>query len=189
MLPSKCTNRKCEICGRKDFNARMLGPLIHTPSISAHFKCVLFSPQTPDKTSFAERPEDDAIAGVTSRFIRSVGAHARKMVIICLYFSLQSSCTYKVALLLFFSEMRFLQKRRRQRWMLFRYRHWYETSCLFQEVSCGLWTTRWSIVRYLPCSRNGVGLLRSPKSNWTVNNHQKSNFNWNKLIPVFTLSF
>lgn len=81
MPASKYNRRLCEICGRKDFNARMLGPLLHTTTISAHFNCVLFSAQTPDTTSIAAQPEDDAIAGVTSRFIRSVGTHAKKLVI------------------------------------------------------------------------------------------------------------
>lgn len=81
MPASKYNHRLCEICGRKSFNARMLGPLLHTTTISAHFNCVLFSAQTPDATNIAARPEDDAIAGVTSRFIRSVGMHAKKLVI------------------------------------------------------------------------------------------------------------
>lgn len=93
MPGSKYINRKCEICGRNNFNARMLGPLLHTTTISAHFNCVLFSPQTPDATSIAKCPEDDAIAGVKSRFIRNVGMHAKKLVIFLFSFRF-SAITY-----------------------------------------------------------------------------------------------
>lgn len=53
--------------------------MIHK-SISAHFNCVLYSPVTPDAESVAPRPEDDAIAGVSTRFIRVEGRRAKKMV-------------------------------------------------------------------------------------------------------------
>lgn len=60
----------------------MLGPMIHTKTISAHFNCVAFSPVTPDKTSLAPNQGDDAIAGVTARFIREEGHRAFKLVIL-----------------------------------------------------------------------------------------------------------
>lgn len=81
MPPTKDFERKCEICKRSNFNGRMLGPLIHTNSISAHYNCVLYSPITPDAESVAPRPEDEAIAGVSTRFIREEGRRAQKLVI------------------------------------------------------------------------------------------------------------
>lgn len=73
--------RKCEICKRSNFNGRMLGPLIDMHSISAHFNCVLFYPVTPAAESLAPQPGDDAIAGVSTRFIRQEGHRAQKLVI------------------------------------------------------------------------------------------------------------
>lgn len=81
MSANKGFERKCAICRRKEFNGRMLGPLIATKTISAHFNCVLFSPITPDTTSLAPNQGDDAIAGVSSRFIREEGKRACQLVI------------------------------------------------------------------------------------------------------------
>lgn len=52
--------RMCEICKRRNIDHRMLGPFIHTNTLSAHFNCVLFSPITPDETS----RNADGVAGV-----------------------------------------------------------------------------------------------------------------------------
>lgn len=82
MPATKDFERKCTICQRKDFNDRMLGPLIHTKTISGHFNCVLYSPIMPDAVSIASNKGDDGIAGVKSRFIREEGARASKLVII-----------------------------------------------------------------------------------------------------------
>lgn len=85
-------NRNCEICHRTNFNSRMLGPMVHTKTISAHFNCVVFSPVSPDKTSLAPNPEDDAIGGVTTRFIRGEGRRAKKLVnLYSLFFSIHST--------------------------------------------------------------------------------------------------
>lgn len=58
----------------------MLGPFIQTKTISAHFMCVLFSPVTPDESSQRNNPDDDAIAGVSARFIRNEGLRAERLV-------------------------------------------------------------------------------------------------------------
>lgn len=42
--------------------------------------CVLFSPVTPDEASQRDNPDDDAIAGVSARFIRKEGVRAEKLV-------------------------------------------------------------------------------------------------------------
>lgn len=73
--------RKCEICQRKHFNDRLLGPLMHTKTISAHFNCVLYSPVTPDALDLQTREEEDAIGGVKSRFVRAEAGRAKKLVI------------------------------------------------------------------------------------------------------------
>lgn len=83
MPANKGFERKCEICRRDNYNGRMLGPLIHTKTISAHYNCVMFSPVTPDETSRRDNPNDDAIAGVTARFIREEGGRAKQLVRIC----------------------------------------------------------------------------------------------------------
>lgn len=59
----------------------MLGPIIHTKTISAHFNCVLYSPVTPDALDLQTREEEDAISGVKSRFVRTEAARAKKLVI------------------------------------------------------------------------------------------------------------
>lgn len=91
-------DRKCEICGRSNQNGRMLGPLIHTRTISAHYNCVLFSPTTVDANSLSSGSEDSGICGVTSRFIRSEGSRAKKLV--CSIFSplIRSSDLYFISL-------------------------------------------------------------------------------------------
>lgn len=81
MPANKDFERKCEICLRSILNDRVLGRLQHTKTISAHVNCVLYSPVSPDSMSLASRPDDDAIAGVKSRFIRDEGARAKKLVI------------------------------------------------------------------------------------------------------------
>lgn len=70
----------CEICKRSVLNARLLGPLIHTRTITAHYNCVLFIPVTPHSTSRRHNETDDAIAGVSTRFIRDEGARAKLLV-------------------------------------------------------------------------------------------------------------
>lgn len=82
MPATKDFERKCTICQRKECNDRMLGPLIHTKTISGHFNCILYSPVMPDAGSIASNKGDDGIAGVKSRFIREEGARASKLVII-----------------------------------------------------------------------------------------------------------
>lgn len=98
MSPPAEFERKCEICKRSNFNGRMLGPLIHTDSISAHFNCVLYSPVTPDAESIAVRPEDKAIAGVSTRFIRDEGRRAQRLVIkkksMIFNFVMSAVCSY-----------------------------------------------------------------------------------------------
>lgn len=79
-MAEKVFGRKCEICRRDNFDDRTLGPLIHANNISAHFNCVLYSPVTPDETSLAPKPEDDAIAGLSTRFVRDEGKRAKKLV-------------------------------------------------------------------------------------------------------------
>lgn len=81
MPANKDFERKCQICKRSNFNGRMLGPLIHTNSISAHYNCVLYSPVTPKAECVASCPEDEAIAGVSTRFIRNEGRRAQRLVI------------------------------------------------------------------------------------------------------------
>lgn len=73
-------DRKCEICLRDNYNERMLGPLMHTKSISAHYSCVLYSPVTPDAVSLAHHQKDDGIAGVTARLIREEGSRSKQLV-------------------------------------------------------------------------------------------------------------
>lgn len=72
--------RVCEVCKRSNWNGRILGPMVVTRTLSAHFNCVLYSPITPDAVHFAPNPEDDAIAGVSSRFIRTEGKRAKELV-------------------------------------------------------------------------------------------------------------
>lgn len=74
---------KCEICQRKNFNGRLLGPLIHTKATSAHFNCVLYSPVTADalELDLQTHEEEDAIGDVKSRFVRAEAARAKKLVI------------------------------------------------------------------------------------------------------------
>lgn len=76
----KMPERKCEICKRNKFNPQQLGPFIQTKTISAHFNCVLFSPINPSQSSRRNNPDDDAIAGMSARFVRKEGARAKKLV-------------------------------------------------------------------------------------------------------------
>lgn len=73
---NKRFQRVCEICSRSNQNERLLGPLINSQTISAHYNCVMFSPVTVDATS----KEDHGICGVTARFIRTEGSRAKKLV-------------------------------------------------------------------------------------------------------------
>lgn len=82
MPATKNFERQCTICRRKERNDRLLGPLIHTKTISGHFNCILYTPVMPDAGSIASNHEDDAIAGVKSRFIRDEGVRASKLVTI-----------------------------------------------------------------------------------------------------------
>lgn len=81
MPRNKKFERKCAICQRSKVNERMLGSLIHTKMISAHYNCVLFSPILPDATSMSAHAAQDSIGGIKSRFIRGEGTRAVKLVI------------------------------------------------------------------------------------------------------------
>lgn len=102
----KVFGRKCEICRRSTFDQRTLGPLVHTKTISGHFNCVLYSPVAPDATSLAPHPEDDSIAGVTTRFVREEGKRAKKLVI---DFSKFFNWFYFFSLLMYVSILLFLR--------------------------------------------------------------------------------
>lgn len=74
------SKRVCEICKRSKWHGRILGPIVITKTVTAHFNCVLYSPITPDVSSLAPNPENDAIAGVSARFVRTEGKRAEKLV-------------------------------------------------------------------------------------------------------------
>lgn len=150
MPPSKNFERKCEICKRSHFNSRMLGPLIHTKSISAHFNCVLYSPVTPDAESFAPRAEDDAIAGVSTRFISDEGRRAQKLVKKNQFYSIDHlvSLTLYFSLTLCLTVMQFLQIERCTHRVLLRYWHWCSAEILLQKVSHWLWLESWSVIQH-----------------------------------------
>lgn len=76
----KKSERVCEICKRSNWHGRILGPMVITKTLFAHFNCVLYSPVTPDEASLAPNPEKDAIAGVSSRFVRTEGKRAGNLV-------------------------------------------------------------------------------------------------------------
>lgn len=94
MASKKKTGKKCDICLRDTLNDRALGRLQETRTITAHVNCVLFSPVSPDKTSLTSRPEDDGIAGVTSRFVRQEGKRAKKLVFQIFHFFCSHSLTH-----------------------------------------------------------------------------------------------
>lgn len=152
MPPSKNHERKCEICKRSNFNSRMLGPLIHTNSISAHFNCVLYSPVTPDAESFAPRPEDEAVAGVSTRFIRDEGRRAQKLVQKSILINTPSRISHTLFLSFSISAclavVQFLQNERRTHWVLLRYWHWCSAKILRQKVSHWLWLESWSVIQH-----------------------------------------
>lgn len=78
-MPRRKYMRTCAICRRGNIDRRLLGPLIHARTISAHITCVLYSPILPDATSLCP-DSDDAIGGVSSRYIRTEGARAKLLV-------------------------------------------------------------------------------------------------------------
>lgn len=65
--------------------------MVVTKTVSAHFNCVLYSPETPGEASLAPDPEKDAIAGVTSRFVRTEGKRAALLVGFLYFFFLNAS--------------------------------------------------------------------------------------------------
>lgn len=79
-MPRRKYMRTCGICRRGDIDRRLLGPLVHVKTISAHINCVFYSPIMPDATSLVPN-SDDAIGGVSSRYIRTEGARAKLLVI------------------------------------------------------------------------------------------------------------
>lgn len=117
--------RKCEICGRANENDRTLGPLVHTRTISAHYNCVLFSPVAVDATT-AQQSKNDGICGASTRFIRSEGSRAKKLVIpvhrIFLWGTIRLSSFHTVFSYLH-SAMQLLQIQWSSHWVLLRYRN------------------------------------------------------------------
>lgn len=97
--------RKCEICCRDTYEARMLGPLMHTKTISAHYNCVLFSPVAPTAVNLAPHQEADGIAGVTARFIREEGGRSKQLVI---FFCFNFFSDPIDAIFLYFSDLQLL---------------------------------------------------------------------------------
>lgn len=160
---NKKFERKCEICGRSNRNERILGPLIHTQTISAHYNCVLFSPVTVDAISIASKSEDDGICGVTARFIRSEGNRAKKLV--CSIFAY--SCFGCIYLFIsfnyfwFYLEMQLLQMQWSTHGVLFRYWNWFRFEILSQALPCRLWCWCWSIINCEQRKRHRFFVLRT----------------------------
>lgn len=80
MPPKQKAKKSCFICLRSIENEHLLGPLITTKTITAHFLCVLFNPVTPDADDFAAPEKDGGICGLSARYIREQAGRAAKLV-------------------------------------------------------------------------------------------------------------
>lgn len=80
MPPKQEAKKSCYICLRSIENDHLLGPLITTKTITAHFLCVLFNPVTPDADDFAAPEKDGGICGLSARYIREQAGRAAKLV-------------------------------------------------------------------------------------------------------------
>lgn len=81
MPPKQKAKKSCFICLRSIENDHLLGPLITTKTITAHFLCVLFNPVTPDADDFAAPEKDGGICGLSARYIREQANRAAKLVL------------------------------------------------------------------------------------------------------------
>lgn len=144
---SKKFQRVCEICSRPDQNERLLCPLIHPSTISAHYNCVLFCSVQVDATSV----EEHGICGVTPRYIRTEGNRAKKLVRLIFRFQLFRDLFNCFAAISFQSlnctDLQLLQEERSSSRMLLRYWNRFGFEVLPQTIPCRLWLGSRSLVQ------------------------------------------